>query len=129
MTLTAEQIEAARDFQISDPIPVPEWAPAGSDPAEAFVFVRSLTAGDRDRFVQRCIDEKTGSVRSNVDNVTATLLAMTLCNEAGEPLFPDLAAGKRILALKSAKACDAPFTAAMELNALRSDDIEEITKN
>lgn len=118
--LTAGSIEAIADFAVEE-VPVPAWG--GS------VFVRTLTADQRDEFVTTFINEETGKVLRSARSVTATLLAMTVCNAAGELLYPDQEKGRRVFARKSAKATDTLFGRASELNALTEADIEDLAGN
>lgn len=118
--LTAAAIEAARDFTV-EPVTVPEWG--------GKVFIRTLTADQRDEFVTRFIDQESGRIQPGVRSVTATLLAMTVCDEAGKLLFEDQERGRQVFAVKSAKATDEVFGKSSELNALRADDIEDLAGN
>lgn len=115
--LTAEAIEKIEDFELRR-VEVPEW--------RGHVYVRSLTAGARDKFVALCIDQKTGSVRTDMQNVTATLLAMTVCDAKGRLLYQSFEQGRGVFAAKSAAACSLLFDVATELNKLTERDIEEL---
>lgn len=118
--LTAEQITAVKDVKL-EMVPVPTWGGA--------VYVRTLTADQRDTFVSRFIDESSGRVRVDVRHVTATLLAMTLCDASGTLLYPDQRVGVKVLAVKAAVVCDPLFDKALHLNGLTAEDIEELAGN
>ncbi|MCA3255081.1 MAG: hypothetical protein INF91_05645 [Alphaproteobacteria bacterium] len=115
--LTREQILGAADQQTID-VEVPEWG--------GTVRVRSLTAGDRDRFEQAVIAAQAAG-KVGPDNVRARYVAACVVDEAGKPLFTDK--DLEVLAAKSFAAMDRVFAAATKLNAFSAADIEELAKN
>jgi len=113
--LTREQILDAHDLKKIE-VKVPEWG--GS------VFVKTLTATERDRFESAIYHHKT---KIKIANVRARLAALAVIDEKGVRLFtPDdiVALGK-----KSATALDRVFQAACKLNKMTPDDVEELEKN
>jgi len=118
--LTPDQIENTDDLEIRK-ISVPEWG--------GHVFVRTMSAGERDRFVSSSIEQNTGRARTDVANITARLLARTVCDESGKLLFPDLTQGQNVFARKSARACDRIFDVAAELNALTAEEVKKIASD
>lgn len=116
--LDREAITKVRDFRTEK---VEVWGD--------HVFVRTLTCGQRDDFVSTCINENTGKVSRNVKNVTARLLAWSVCNEAGELLFPNMEEGIQVFRLKAADQCGKLFDAAAELNGLTEADVKKIVED
>jgi hypothetical protein len=84
------------------------------------VFVRELTLAERDRFEQIVLTETNPDYR-------AELLVRSLCDEAGKRLFPD--ADAKLLHDLGAARLQPAFATAMRLSALRTSDLEELTKN
>lgn len=118
--LNPEQIEKADDAELRK-VSVPEWG--------GHVYVRSLTSGERDRFVSTCIDDKTGRMRTGASNVTAHLLAATVCDGDGNLVFTELSKGVAVFAEKSAAICGRLFDVATELNGLTEADVQDLAKN
>lgn len=109
--LTREAILGCDDLPRQE-VPVPEWG--GS------VSVRMMTAAERERweaFVQ-------GETR---DRIRATLAARTVCDEAGELLFSE--ADVEALGAKSGPALTRIFAAALKLNRVSKEDVDELEKN
>jgi len=100
-------------------VEVPEWG--GS------VKVKALTGSERDKYES---DSLTGRGRNrdiNLANIRARLVALTVIDDNGKPLFSsiDIAA----LGGKSAKALDRIFDVAQRLSGISEEDIEELAKN
>lgn len=114
--LTREAILGANDLT-AEVVEVPEWGGA--------VRVRVLTAAERDQFEASVLsDGVSGPAR--VGNIRARLAALTLCDEAGAPLFtPD---DLEALGAKSAAAMDRIFDVASRLNAFSKKDVDELGK-
>jgi len=115
MSLTREQILQADDRKVV-PVNTPEWG--------GQVFVRSMTADERDEYEQDRAEAKGDDADKNLKGVRASLVARTLCDEQGDLLFTedDVAA----LGKKSAKAMSRVFNAAAKLNLLTDSDIAEL---
>lgn len=111
MPLTRDQILASDDLE-REPLEIPEWG--------GTVFVKVMTAGERDKFEERF-------TRNRYDNTRAALAVACVCDEAGKPLFTD--ADIPALAGKSAAALQHVFDAAARLNALTKDDVDAMEKN
>jgi hypothetical protein len=111
MALNRDAILAADDL-VREEIDVPEWG--------GTVFVRVMTARERDRFEQKWSE-------SRYDNIRAFLAVCVVCDEAGLPLFSE----KDIDALgrKSAAALDRIFDVASRVNKLTPQDIEDLEGN
>lgn len=109
--LTREQILAADDIR-TERVDVPEWGD--------FVFVRVVSAAQRDAFEASLQDDPKANIRARV-------AALALCDESGELMFT--AAEAEALGRKSYPALDRVFRAAIRLNAIREQDVEELEKN
>lgn len=94
----------------------PEWG--------GTVFVRTLSAAERDRWEIRCEDLKTKGLLSNV---RASLLVLTLCDADGKLLFTENDAVE--LGKKSAAVVDRLFDVARRLNGIGQEQVEAAKKN
>lgn len=122
MFLNADQILQADDRRYEE-VPVPEWAPAGTNPKDAKVRLRSLTGNERDKWEDNLPRDKKGKISS--DNLRASLAAEVIVNEHGEKLF----AGARMitqLGNKAAAPIDRIFEAAQRMNGIKEEDVEEL---
>jgi hypothetical protein len=108
MSLTKDQILAARDLD-QEEVEIPSLG--GS------VFVRTMTAGERDRWEAAYLKEPGKNIR-------ARLAAATVCDEAGQRLFTD--ADAEALGGKSAIVLDRIFDVAARLCGLSNRDVKEL---
>lgn len=116
--LTRDAILTADDLP-KQRVDVPEWGEG------AFLFVRTMTAGERDKF-----DLYVGNVQQRKADgslISAKLLAATACDEAGAPIFTE--ADIPALAKKNANALGRVVRAAQSLNGLTMADFEAAKKN
>lgn len=118
MLLNKEAILNAQDLQHED-VFVEEW--------KGTVRVRALTGAERDAFEASIVEGKGKNVKTNLKNIRAKLVALTVINENGERLFNDHEA--QALGTKSASALDKVFEVAQRLSGLRDEDVEELAKN
>jgi hypothetical protein len=116
--LTRDMIMAAEDLPMAR-VDVPEWG--------GFVYVRTLTALERDEFEDKAIRRKNGRVQFDNRNLRARLVTLATCNERGERLFQDGDAEK--LGHKSSAAVDRIFPVAKRLSWIGEDAIDELEKN
>lgn len=116
--LTADQILNAEDL-VTEDVEVPEWG--------GTVRVRMMTGAERDAFEASLAQQKGKSVRTNLANLRARLVAKTAVNAEGKRLFTDEQAG--VLGQKSAAALDRVFEAARKLNGMTEKDVEELTED
>lgn len=118
MLLTKDQILQADDRKYQD-VDCPEWG--------GTVRVRSLSGMERDMFETSVVVGKGKNRDVNLRNLRAKLVALTVVDGLGEPLFtePDVKA----LGEKNAAALDRVFTSAQQLSGLREADVEELVKN
>jgi hypothetical protein len=118
MLLTREAIFAADDLT-KELVNVPEW---GGD-----VYLRTLTAGERERWEETNLTRKGNDSKVNLINLQASLVALTAVDEAGVHLFT--AADIPALNGKSSVALQRLFSKALELNRVGKQDVEELVKN
>lgn len=84
------------------------------------VYVRNMSAGDRDRF-------EVDQLKRGGDDFRARLAALTACDAEGRLLFgPDDVAG---LSAAPSHVLDAVVKAAIELNRMDPEDVKELEKN
>lgn len=123
MALTKDQILQADDLPRVR-VDVPEWAPKGTPAAEAFVFVRMLTASEKDAFDDENYKLKGKETIVNRQHFTARLLARVLCDDNGKALFTltDLAA----LGKKSEHVMARLEEAALKLSKMDNEAEEEL---
>lgn len=122
MTLTKDQILAADDLERGK-VNVPEWAPPGTNAADACVYVRTLACDERAKF-QKWLREHPDHTNAEIGPV---LTALCAADEQGNRLFTNEDA--TALAAKSWRAVEAVATAAWKVNLLGQAEVEEIAKN
>jgi hypothetical protein len=113
--LTKDQILGAEDLK-AKVVDIPEW---GGE-----VVVSELSAAAR---MEWELDAFGADGKPSNDNWKAKLVTRCIVDENGERMFSadDVAA----LGKKSSKAIDRVYVAALEVNALGDDSVEEIEKN
>jgi hypothetical protein len=122
MALTREQILAADDLP-REKVMTPEW---GTDLPleERFVWVRTLSAGQRERW--EAMMEGPNGFRGR-GQLLAAMVALTACDEDGRLLFtPEDIPG---LADKSSHTVMLISNVATRLAKIEAADIEELSKN
>jgi hypothetical protein len=119
--LSIDQIVAAADLA-TETVPVPEW---GGD-----VCLRTFTAAERDAWEAAMLKRSPdGAMMMDTTNLKADLVARTLVNDEGSPMFADPLAGIVVLAAKSGAVVSRLFEVAQRLNGLSKKDVEELEKN
>lgn len=115
--LTKKAILEAEDFR-KELVKVPEW---GGE-----VYICSMTGAARDDW-EASIGGGGKGAKPNLVNFRARLVALTAVDEKGDRLFCD----DDLVALggKSAAALNRCFETAQKLNALTSEDVEELSGN
>lgn len=106
-----EQIMAANDLPL-DKVNVPEW--------NCDVYIKSLSGRER---LQLEAD-----IKRDEDNALFRVVCLCMCDQKGERLFsyPDEV---DLLKGKSVKVVQRLFKQALKMNAMRSEDVEDIVKN
>ncbi|MGW6257619.1 hypothetical protein [Streptomyces sp. NPDC055085] len=117
--LNQAAILGASDVKTQE-VPVPEWC--------GEVLIRALTGEQRDKFEASCVQIGKGGVKKmNLAGMRARLVAMSIVNEAGEPIF--VPADVPALSKKSASALDRVFQACQKLSGLSPEDVEELVED
>jgi len=101
---------------------------------DTFVFVKELTATEKDQLEQSMVTvdmnqkDKNKAVTTSLSNFKAKIVALSVCNEKGEPLlqFTDY---KTLGDNMSSKRMEIIAEAAQSLNKITKEDQEEIIKN
>ena len=113
-----DQILSADDLS-KESVAVPEW---GGD-----VWVRTMTASERDAFDMSFIDAKTGKTVGTMKDLRSRLCQITLCDDDGKLLFDQGDIPK--LAAKSGAVLDRCFDVAQRINGITGKDVDELAKN
>jgi hypothetical protein len=117
MTLR-DQINSSLDCEREE-VTVPEW--------KCTVFVRSITAAEIDSWNTETYKMNGTDVQVNQQNIRARLLARCLVDEAGQRAFSDEQAHE--LGSKNNKIVEKLYKIAQRLNAVTSEDVENLAKN
>ena len=112
------QILGMQDLPVAE-LEVPEWG--------GWVRVRTMTAHERDVFETNAVIKNGRDVRMNTRNIRAQLVAATVVDDEGRPVFT--LADVEALGQKSAKAMDRVYAKASELAGLREADVQELAEN
>jgi hypothetical protein len=113
--LTADDILKVNDVTI-EKVDVPEWG--------GHVFVRSGHSGVMDVFETRLSDD---DVKKRAANFRASLVALTACDEQGNPIFTE--AHVAALARKSPVAMRRVAKVALRLNGLSQESVDAEKKD
>ena len=116
--LDRSAILGASDITIEE-IEIPEWG--------GFVRVKALTAAQRDQFEADSVQKKGKDTSVNMANIRARLVALTVVDAQGDPMFTR--ADIHALGDKSGSALGRIWDVATRLSGLSDSDIEELTKN
>lgn len=116
-----EQIQQADDFQISDPIPCPEWG------ADCVLYVKGISGAERDSFEEACFIKRGKRRELSLQDVRAKLIVLAACEKDGKPVFRP--GDEKWLTRKSGKVLDRLFSVAQKINGITEEDIEEIAGN
>lgn len=112
--LTRDQILNSDDLPRVK-VRIPEWGDKDS-----FIYVRTMTASERDSF-------EAEHLKSATANCRARLAARTVCDQLGERIF--IEADIQKLGGKSSRPLARIFDAAVKLNGISKSDVEELEKN
>ncbi len=122
MALTREQILAAQDDE-RELVDVPQWGGA--------VFVKVLSGAERDQWEgsMQVDDDASPEERhaKRFGNLRARSAVLSVCDEQGAPLFT--MADAHWLGGKSSKALDKIWEVFIRINAIRKEEVDELTKN
>jgi hypothetical protein len=117
--LTKDQILAAADLP-EEVVDVPEWG--------GKVLIRGMTGAERDAFEESVMVTRGNSRELNLRNFRAKLVALSIVDPVTkERMFSDNEIAE--LGKKSARALQRVFEAALRLNGMTSESVEELTKS
>ena len=116
--LSRESIFSASDIETEE-VYVPEW--------KGSVFVRGLTAGQREKWLNVSITLKGKNQEVSTNNAKARLVVMAIVDGDGKLLFTEADILK--LGQKSAVAIDRIYEVAARLSGISDGDPEDIAKN
>jgi hypothetical protein len=111
----SQQILDCDDSTI-EPIDLPEWG--------VTAFIRTMTGIERDSWDVYATKELAKNTKVNI---RGKIVCICLCDEDGKRLFGDGQA--EALSKKNAKALNRVYDAALKLNKMRDEDIEDLEKN
>jgi ribosomal protein S21 len=117
--LTKDQILAAADLP-EEVVDVPEWG--------GKVLIRGMTGAERDAFEESVMVTRGNSRELNLRNFRAKLVARSIVDPVTkERMFSDNEIAE--LGKKSARALQRVFEAALRLNGMTAESVEELTKS
>jgi hypothetical protein len=116
-----DDILAAQDRPI-EPVATPEW-PA----VDGKLFLRTLSALEREHFAQSYRSNGDGKLGGARANVMARFCVLVLCDAQGQPVFTEADAVE--LGQKAGHVLDRIFNAARKLNKIGVEASEELLKN
>lgn len=124
--LTREKVFSCED-RVIEKLDVPEW--------NDFLYVRSLSAGERDEYENANLIRKhgTGKRRTElsfdvrIQNAKTHLVVLASCDEQFNRIFADSDIDS--LAKKNSAAVDRIFEVAARLSKITKEDLEETVKN
>lgn len=105
----------SEDVDMSD---IPGW--------DGEVRIRALTGAERDRFETSLVTQNGKSMKRNLQNMRARLVALCVVDSDGERVLTDADAAK--LGGKSAAALDRLFDVAQRLSGLSNADVTELAE-
>lgn len=114
--LSREAILDAQDVTIEQ-VEVPEWG--------GFVFVRSLSAKDRDTLESSMVQQKGKTRTVTLDDFSAKLFVATVCDQEGNLLFSE--SDVPSLSRKSAAAVRRVLEVAQRLSGMNAEDVNKMT--
>jgi len=117
--LTKEQILSADDLP-EEVVDVPEWG--------GKVLIRGMTGAERDAFEESIMVGRGPNREVNLRNFRAKLVARSIVDPVTkERMFSDSEIAE--LGKKSARALQRVFEAALRLNGMTAESVEELTKS
>lgn len=127
--LTKDMVMQATRFEMVE-VDVTEWGPIDpetGEPEKTTVFVRELSAKEKDEFEAGLVSVKGRKQRMNLDDLRARMAVLVCCDEKRNPIFnPEDVAW---LTKKAVRPLSRIYNAAKELNDLTDEDEEAMLKN
>jgi hypothetical protein len=94
---------------------------------DATVWIRTLTAGERDRFEASTVRERDGKREPDLTNLRARFAVLVLCDHEGHRIFDDRDVSA--LSAMSARALDLIFDVGQRLSGMTRQSQEDARKN
>ncbi len=91
------------------------------------VWVRQVSGLERDAFEAASLKKVGKKQETNLQNIRARMALLTVCDEAGKPVFQR--GDELLIGQLSARALDKIMTVAQRLNGWSEEDVEEMVKN
>ena len=126
---TRDQLSNVHDFEKLE-VDVTEWGAIDPDTGKrqkTTLFVRELTAKERDQFEASLYTGRGHKREYNPKHVRARLAIATCCDADGKPIF--LPEDLDWLSSKPVRVINRIYEAAVKLNGLSDADEEELVKN
>lgn len=127
--LTREMALKSDRFEIAE-VDVTEWGPIDpktNKPEPTTVFVRELTAREKDEFESGLVTVKGRKQKMNLDDLRARMAVLVCCDANRKPIFRT--EDVEWLTKKSVRPLSRIYNAAKLLNDLSDEDEEELLKN
>jgi hypothetical protein len=127
VVLSRDAILRADDI-VTEWVSVREWAPPGATNPEAYgVYVRGMTAGERDALESSMLTNKGQPNTERLAQFRSRLLILSVVDEAGRKVFQ--AGDVRAVSQKSMAAVERVLDVARRLSGMTEEDVEELTGN
>lgn len=130
MTLLTRETALKLEHFAIEKVDVTEWGELNSEtgqPEPTFVFVRELSAKEKDDFEMSLLSHKGRKRKVNLENFRARLAVLVCCDENRQPVF--LPSDVEWLTKKPVRVLSRITEAAKRLNDLSDEDEEELLKN
>ena len=127
--ITREQVIQSNNFDIVK-VDVSEWGeinPETGKPDEAWVFVREMSAREKDQFESSQLEIKKEQLQRNVKDLRARLAVIVCCDESRNPIFHPC--DVEWLTNQNVRPLSRIANAAKKLNDISGEDEEELVKN
>jgi hypothetical protein len=130
MTLLSRETALNHEHFAVEKVDVTEWGnidPSTGKPEPTYIFVRELSAKEKDAFETSLVAGKGRKQKINLENFRARLAVLVCCDEKRQPIFqPE---DVEWLTQKPVRVLSRITEAAKRLNDLSDEDEEELLKN
>jgi hypothetical protein len=130
MTLLTRETALKLEHFAMEKVDVTEWGNINSEtgkPEPTYVFVRELSAKEKDAFETSFVAGKGRKQKINLENFRARFAVLVCCDENRQPIF--LPEDVEWLTQKPVKVLSRITEVAKRLNDLSDEDEEELLKN
>jgi hypothetical protein len=127
LLLTKAHIKAARDIEFYE-VHVPEWAPEGTDPEQAYVVCKTMTGKERDAFEASLIQGAGRAQRIDMNNVRGKFCSLIIVDpETRQRMFGREEIDE--LAARSSVALNRVYDEGMKRSKFSEQDMQELVGN